>query len=267
MNRNRLVAVGCAVGLGAVAIPTAASAATTITASGSTSVAPLFSKLASVYAKPHHVKFRLAQGGSDIGVADAAAGRVTVGNSSRDPKPGDPSGLVFNKIARDAICLTTNPGNHVAGLSQAQVAGIFSGQIRDWSQVPGSSISGPIDLVTRNAASGTHDAFQKIVMGSANVSTTAAQKASNGLVEQAVSSDKQAIGYVSLAFTGSNNPVAYNGVACTLSNAKSGQYGAVRSFYLVTRGNPPPAVAKFISWILHNRTAQRIVASEWVPLV
>lgn len=267
MNFNRWVAVGCAVGICGIAVPATASAATTITASGSTSVAPLFAKLARAYAKPHKVKFRLAQGGSDIGVADVAAGRVTVGNSSRDPKPTDPGGLVFNKIARDAICLTTNPGNRLGGLSQAQVVAIFSGQIRDWSQVPGASISGPIDLVTRNAASGTHDSFQKIIMGATNVSTTAAQKPSNGLVEQAVSSDKQAIGYVSLAFTGSNHPVSYAGVSCTLANAKSGQYGAVRSFYMVTRGQPIRPVAKFIHWILTNPTAQRIVASEWVPLV
>ena len=30
---------------------------------------------------PHRVKLKLAQGGSDIGVADVSAGRVTIGNS------------------------------------------------------------------------------------------------------------------------------------------------------------------------------------------
>ncbi|GAC1438873.1 MAG: phosphate ABC transporter substrate-binding protein [Solirubrobacteraceae bacterium] len=267
MHRNRLVALCCVAGVMA-AVPASASAVPTITASGSTSVYPLFTKLARQYLKfsHHKVKFRAAQGGSDIGVADVAAGRVTVGNSSRDPKPTDPGGLVFNKIARDAICLTTNPGNHLANLSQAAVVGIFSGAIRDWSNVPGSNIKGPIDLVTRTAASGTHDAFQKIIMGSTNVSTTASEQASNGLVQQKVSSDPQAIGYVSLAFVGSNNPVGYAGVSCTLQNAKSGQYGAVRNFYMVTRGNPSAPVQKFINWTLHNKSAQKITASEWVPL-
>ena len=84
--------------------------------SGSTSVAPLAAKLAKGYLKAHprRRQFRLAQGGSDIGVADVARGRVTIGNSSRDPKPTDPGGLVFNKIARDAICIVTNPSNPVA---------------------------------------------------------------------------------------------------------------------------------------------------------
>ena len=67
------------------------------------------SLLAKAYLKqyPGRVKFKLAQGGSDVGVADVAAGRVSIGNSSRDPKDSDPGGLVFNKIAKDAICVIT----------------------------------------------------------------------------------------------------------------------------------------------------------------
>ena len=81
--------------------------------SGSTSVAPLAAKLAKGYLKAHPgaATFRLAQGGSDVGVADVAAGRVTIGNSSRDPKGTDPGGLVWSRIARDAICIAMNSSN------------------------------------------------------------------------------------------------------------------------------------------------------------
>src|SRR5262245_21815929 len=152
----------------AVAVPASSAAAKTISMSGSTSVAPLAAKLAKGYLKahPHSVSFRLAQGGSDVGVADVAAGRVTIGNSSRDPKGSDPGGLVWSRIARDAICIATNANNPVAGLTQGQVQAIFSGQVRNWDQVPGAGASGPIDIVVRTAASGTQDAFQKIFMGS-----------------------------------------------------------------------------------------------------
>ena len=60
------------------------------------------------------MQFRLSQGGSDVGVSDVAHGRVSIGNSSRDPKPTDPGGLVFNKIAKDAICIITNNANTAA---------------------------------------------------------------------------------------------------------------------------------------------------------
>ena len=49
-----------------------------------------------------------------IGVADVAKGRVSIGLSSRDKKDSDPDGIVFNKIARDAICIGTAPGNKLA---------------------------------------------------------------------------------------------------------------------------------------------------------
>ena len=53
------------------------------------------------------------------------------------------------------------------------------------------------------------------------------------------------------------NVVAYNGVACTLRNAKSFQYGGVRSFYFVTRGAPVGGVKKFISWIAAQQQGEQ----------
>ena len=211
MNRHRMVAAALAAGAIAIALPASAAARSTITMSGSTSVAPLAAKLARGYlqAFPGSTTFRLAQGGSDIGVADVARGRVSIGNSSRDPKPTDPGGLVFNKIARDAICIATNSSNHVSNISQDTVQAIFSGQVRDWSEVPGATANGTIDVVVRTAASGTQDAFQKIFMGSTKVSSSAAQKASNGLVAQAIHNDPNAVGYVSLAFTKGLNDAQY----------------------------------------------------------
>jgi phosphate transport system substrate-binding protein len=272
MQRHRraaiVVALVCAIATVAIALPAAASARTTITMSGSTSVAPLAAKLARAFLNkfPRVASFRLAQGGSDIGVADVARGRVSIGNSSRDPKPTDPGGLVFYKIARDAICIGTNSQNRLAGVSQSTVQAIFSGQIRDWSQVPGATVSGPIDVIVRTAASGTQDAFQKIFMGSTRISSSAAQKASNGLVAQAVHSDPNAVGYMSLAFTSGLNDAQYKGVACNLRNAKSGQYEGVRNFWMVTRGAATGAVRKFIGWIQAASIAQRIIATGWVPL-
>jgi phosphate transport system substrate-binding protein len=254
--------------VGAVAVPGTASATPVITMSGSTSVAPLSASLAKAYAKqfPKRVKFRLAQGGSDIGVADVAAGRVTIGNSSRDPKPTDPGGIFFNKIAKDAICVATNPANKVTNFDQATIQAIFSGSVRDWGDVPGSGLSGPIDVTVRTAASGTQDAFQKIFMGSSSVFSSASAKASNGLVQQTIQSDKNAIGYVSLDFVSGTNPVAYKGVACNLRNAKSGEYGGVRNFWMVTRGRAKGLVQKFISWVQNSAKADKIVGTHWVPL-
>lgn len=252
----------------AAAVPATAAAKPTITLSGSTTVAPLAALLIKKYLNVcHHcAKFKLLQGGSNIGISDVAHGRVSIGDSSRDPQKGDPGGLVFNPIARDAICIISNRANTIGNISGATVKTIFSGGVRDWSQVSGATVSGTIDLYTRNSASGTHDAFQKLIMGSTPVASFASQFSSNGLVEQAVQRDPRGIGYVSLHFGGGVHPVSFEGVACNLRNAKSGQYPAVRNLYMVTRGNPSGAVGRFIGWVRRSGGANKVISTGWVPL-
>ncbi len=268
MQRPHLTAALALGGAVLAVAPATAAARPTISMSGSTSVAPLAAKLARGYLRafPGKVGFRLAQGGSDIGVADVARGRVSIGNSSRDPKPTDPGGLVFNKIARDAICVATNRRNRLSGVSQATVKAIFGGKVRDWSQVPGAGIRGPIDVIVRTPASGTQDAFQKIFLEKTTVTSTAAQKASNGLVAQTIKNDPRAVGYVSLAFTRGLNDARYQGVGCNLRNAKSGQYLGTRNFWMVTRGRARGAAGRFIRWVQRSSAAVPIISRGWVPL-
>lgn len=266
MPRPRLLSLGAVLGA-FLAAPALAAAKPIITMSGSTSIAPLATALAKAYAGPHNTGFRISQGGSDIGITDVSRGRVTIGNSSRDFISGDPGGIVFNKIARDAVCVVTNPRNRLGSLSQGAIQSIFSGRVRNWSKVPGHRVSGPISLVVRTPASGTQDAFQNIFLGQGlKVAGSAQQKASNGLVQQAVRSNPRAIGYVSLDFAAGLAKARYKGVACSLQNAKSGQYGGTRNFWMVTRGRAAGAAKSFISWIRRSSTARRITQTHWVPL-
>jgi phosphate transport system substrate-binding protein len=237
---------------------------------GSTSVLPLMQKLATAYHKAYpKIPAPEVQGGqSDIGVAGAASGRFDIGDSSRDPLPTDPAGLVFTKIARDGVCVITNKSNPISNLSQESVEGIFTGRIREWSEVPGASISGPIDLFDRDGASGTQDAFQHIFLGETlKISPSATAEASNGLEQNAVSSDKQAVGFVSFAYTAGVNAAGYQGIACNLRNATSGQYGGVRNFWMVTKGAPKGEALKFIEWITSgNKTTKAIISSSWIAI-
>jgi phosphate transport system substrate-binding protein len=238
---------------------------------GSTSVLPLAQKLATAYHQAFHSRSAPKVGGgqSDIGISGAAAGRFDIGDSSRDPIKGvDPKGLVFTKVARDGVCVITNPQNPISNFSQETVEGIFTGRIRDWRQVPGARISGPIDLFDRDGASGTQDAFQHIFLGeSLKVSPSATAETSNGLEQNAVASDKQAVGFVSFAYTAGVNPVGYQGISCTLRNAKAGQYGGVRNFWMVTKGVPKGEALKFISWVTSgNAVTKRIINSSWIAI-
>jgi phosphate transport system substrate-binding protein len=241
---------------------------------GSTSMLPLVQKLASAYHKafPKIPAPKVGGGQTDIGIGDVAAGRVDIGDASRDPIPGvDPAGLVFSKVARDGVCVITNSANPLPSLSQETVQGIFTGDIRDWSKVPGSTISGPIDLFDREAVSGTQDAFQNIFLGETlKISPSATAESSEGLEVNAVGADKSAIGFVSFAATvnGGVHTVNYQGIPCTLPNAKSGQYGGVRNFWMVTKGVPKGEAAKFIDWVTKpgNLTVRKIVSSLWIAI-
>ncbi len=164
--------------------------------------------------------------------------------------------------------MITNTANPLANLSQEAVEGIFTGSIRDWSEVEGAKISGPIDLFDRDGASGTQDAFQHIFLGETlKISPSATAETSNGLEQNAVGADKQAIGFVSFAYTAGVNAVGYEGIACNLRNAKSGQYGGVRNFWMVTKGAPKGEALKFLNWVTSgNKTTKAIIGSSWITI-
>lgn len=238
---------------------------------GSTSIFPLMNQLAAAYHKATHASTpKVGQGTSGVGISDVSSGRADIGDVSRDPIIGvDPHGLVFTKIARDGVCVITNPGNPLSNLNQQTVQQIFTGQVRNWSEVPGAGVTGPIDLFQRVASSGTQDAFQNIFLGeSLKISPSASAEESNGTMRQAVIGDKNAIGFASFAFVPGTNAVSYQGIPCTLRNAKSGQYQGVRNFWMVTKGVPKGAAAKFISWVVkpHNKAVEKIVGSQWIPI-
>jgi phosphate transport system substrate-binding protein len=238
---------------------------------GSTSVLPLAQKLATAYhqAFPRIPAPKVGGGQSDVGISGASSGQFDIGDSSRDPIRGvDPKGLIFTKIARDGVCVITNPANPVSNFSAETVEGIFTGRIRDWSKVPGARISGPIDLFDRDGASGTQDAFQHIFLGeSLKISPTATAQTSNGLEQNAVAGDKQGVGFVSFAYTAGVNPVGFQGIPCSLRNAKSGQYGGVRNFWMVTKGLPKGETLKFLRWVTSgNPVTKRIINSSWIAI-
>jgi phosphate transport system substrate-binding protein len=252
-----------------LAVP-AGAAAKRLIIGGSTSVLPLMQKLATAYHKayPKIPAPKVGGGQSDVGISGAAGGSFDIGDSSRDPLPTDPKGLVFTKLARDGVCVVTNAKNPISNLSQQQVEGIFTGSIHDWSEIAGAKVSGPIDLFDRDGASGTQDAFQHIFLGETlKISPSATAETSNGLEQLHVEKDEHAVGFVSFAYTAGINAVGYQGVACNLRNAKSGQYGGVRNFWMVTKGAPKAEAAKFIKWATSgNKTTKSIINSSWIAV-
>ena len=267
--RRRLI-VTLAVVTALAVVPAIAYAATTISMSGATASFPLIELLANKYQKLKHgkVKFKISQGGASVGISDAAQGKVSIGNSSRPPQAGDPTGLYFYPIAKYFVCVVTNPANPISNLTAAQVQQIFTGKVRDWSQVSGATATGPIDVYSRTSVAGVLTTFQNSLLGGAKVSSVATQEASEGLMQNSVKKDAGGIGFLSdyFALAKGINAVGYNGTACSVSNVVSGAYPGSSDFYEVTKGPATGASAKFIHWIQTSKAAKKIIETNWIPL-
>jgi phosphate transport system substrate-binding protein len=267
---RRISAAVVAAALLGVAAPAAASAASTVTISGATASYPLVSLLAQKYQKLHpgKVKFRIAQGGSQVGVNDVAAGRVTLADVSRDPESKDPAGLVFYPIAKYGICVVTNKANTLANVTSSQLISIFTGKTRSWSGVPGATASGSIDLISRTSVAGVLTSFQTLLLEGKKVSTLAAEEPSEGLLKQQVENDPSSIGFMSnyQSDKGGVNVVGLNGVQCNRANALSGQYAGVARFYEVTKGRASGAASAFIGWVEKSAAAKKIINTQWISI-
>jgi phosphate transport system substrate-binding protein len=271
MNRFRRISAALLVaGALAAVAPAGASALTTITISGATASYPLVQLLAQKYNKvhPRKVKFKITEGGAQIGINDVAAGRVTIGDVSRDPIASDPKGLVFYPIARYGICIVSNKANPVTNLTSAQAIAIFTGKTRSWSGIPGATQTGTIDLISRTSVAGVLTNFQTVLLEGKKVSNLAAEEPSEGLLRQQVENDPASIGFVSnyQSDKGGVNPVSLNGAACNRNTVTNGSYSGTARFYEVTKGPASGAAAGFIAWVSKAAAARKIIATQWVPI-
>ena len=223
-----------------------------LTITGSTSVTPFAEHLAELYQHAHaDVAINIQGLGSSAGIRAALDGVAEIGMSSRDLQPEEADKLDQIVIARDALAVIVNPDNPVAGLSTAQIQGIFGGQIRSWDAVGGPSL--PITVVGREAGSGTFSAFEELVMKGKPVATPALRQGSNGAIRQIVAQDPSAIGYISLGIVDPTvKALAIDGVAPSVEHVEAGTYKLVRPFLFVWRKGQPlsPLGEAFVGYVM-----------------
>jgi phosphate transport system substrate-binding protein len=268
--RRLSAAVTVAAVLG-VAAPAAASATSLVTISGATASYPLVSLLAAKYVKLHpgKIKFKITQGGAQVGINDVAAGRVSIADVSRDPIASDKGlGLDFYPVAKYAICTVTNKSNTLSNLTQSQLTAIFTGKVKTWSAVPGATATGNIDVITRTSVAGVLTSFKTLLLEGKSVESSATEESTEGLMKQQVESDPNSIGFLSnyQVELGGVNDVSFNGVACNKATANSGAYAGVAHFYEVTKGLAKGAASAFIGWIDSSAAAKKIISSQWIPI-
>ena len=237
-----------------------------ITVAGSTSVEPFAGLLAEEYMSRHSESHIYVQGGgSTAGIEAAITGAANIGMSSRNLTDAEKK-LYAVTIAKDAIAIIVHPTSPIDNLPLDKIREVFSGKIANWKELGGPDH--PIDIVTREEGSGTRESFQKFVMGKEDISLGALVQDSNGAVRQVISSDPNAIGYISLGLVNDQvKALRISGVEPNLNNVYNGKYTLVRPFLFVFSGEPAGEAKSFLEFVLSPRAQKLLLKEGLVPVL
>lgn len=241
---------------------------TELVVTGSTTILPIAEIAGEMYHDRNPERRVLVSGlGSSAGIETVAAGSSDIGTASRDLKPAEMElGLYDTPIAYDAIAVIVNPDNPIRELTTDQVRAIFAGEIQNWAELGGRDKV--IGLVNRDDASGTREAFQKIVMGDTPFDRTAAVLPGTGQVRSVVASARGAIGYISVGFVNDEvEVVSIDGVEPTTDTVVTGRYPLQRLLHFYTVGEPVGFARDFIDFVLSADVQDTIVRDAgFIPI-
>ncbi|WP_371877005.1 substrate-binding domain-containing protein [Microbulbifer sp. 2205BS26-8] len=150
----------------------------------------------------------IAAHGSSTGFKGLEQSRADIAMASRPIKAAEwvllnrlgdmRSNRAEHVIAIDGIAIIVHSDNPVKHLTLQQIAAVFSGDIRNWSQVGGHR--GHIRVYARNNQSGTWDTFKSLVLGKDySLIENAERFESNDQLSDRVAADLNGIGFVGLA--------------------------------------------------------------------
>lgn len=208
----------------------------TLTLAGSTSMEKMCESLMEGFMEKYpDITVTTEYTGSGAGLESLAAGSVDIGNASRHIKEEEKTtGAVENVVALDGIAVITDSQNSVRNLTTGQLANIYKGEIKNWSELGGADEA--IVVIGRENGSGTRDAFEEL-LEVADECNYAQELDSTGAVLAKVSTTPGAIGYVSLdVVDDSVGGISLNGIAATEENIVAGSYLLSRPFVMATKG-------------------------------
>ena len=235
-------------------------------------------------AKYPEVSIAVTGGGSGTGISAILAGTCDIAQSSRDIKDeekakaestGNP--IKETTVAYDGIAVIANPANPVAQLTTGQLAGIFSGKIKNWKEVGGKD--SPILVLSRERNSGTHVFFLEHIVRHGNTkgpeefSTSALMMPSSQAIAEEVKTSEAAIGYVGLGYITHDHKVIAVATAAAgpflvpnIDDVLDGTYPIARPLFFLTREEATGAIKDFIAFVLSPEGQEIVKTLDFVPL-
>lgn len=242
-----------------------------ITIKGSDTLLPLAQRLAEEFmAINPDVMISVTGGGSGVGIAALIDGTTDIADASRAIKDeektqAEEKGIspVENKVADDGLSVIVNPKLGITQLTIAQVKDIYTGKVKNWSEVGGPDLQ--VVAITRDNSSGTYTYFKEEVLDDEEYRADALTEPSNGNIVKNVGQTEGAIGYVGLAYL--NDSVVALGIASedggayvkpSVATVQDGSYPISRPLFMYTNGEPADVLKAFIDYAV-SADGQKIV--------
>ncbi len=261
--------LGVAACIFAVALSTQAG---NITVKGSDTLVILAQKWAETYMGKHpETKIQVTGGGSGTGFAALLNNATDIADASRPIKPAERASCIKSfgknpreyKVALDGLSVYVNEANPINELAIDQLEQIFTGKARNWKELGGPDA--PITVYSRENSSGTYEFFKEHILKGQDFVASAQTMPGTAALLQAVSKDKNGIGYGGAAYGHGAKALKIKktldspAIEPTEENVVSGKYPIWR--YLYNYLNPEKdkgEIAAYLNWI-RNEEGQKIV--------
>jgi phosphate transport system substrate-binding protein len=252
MNRTSLLAA-LAVALAAPALASAAP----VTVKGSDTMVILAQRWAEAYMQKNPAKkVQVTGGGSGVGIAALINGTTDIADASRGMKADEKEKVkarygsepVETAVAKDGVTFYVHENNPVKSLSVEQLRKIYLGDLTNWKDVGGPDA--PIVVYSRENSSGTYVFVKEEVLKNGDYTAKAQTLPGTAAVVNAVSKEKNGIGYGGAAYAKGVRELLVDGVEPKQDAIQSGKYPLSRSLFMYTRAAPKGDVAEFIQFCL-----------------
>lgn len=254
--------------------------AQSITIKGSDTMVILAQKWAEHYmAKKPEVKIQVTGGGSGIGLAALQNNTTDIADASRPIKPAERASCIKSfgknpreyKVALDGLSIYTHADNPVKEISLEQLKEVFTGKVRNWKDLGGLDTS--ITVYSRENSSGTYEFFKEHVLKGQDFASSAQTMPGTAALLQAVSKDKNAIGYGGAAYghgakiLNVKKTADSPAIEPTEENVVSGKYPIWRHLYMYL--NPEKdkgGIAAFLNWVRSDAGQSVVKEVGYYPL-
>ena len=169
-------------------------------------------------AKHPKVNIAVTGGGSGTGIAALIGGTCDLAAASRKMTPKEQTATSAQggspqewAVALDGLAVVVHPSNPVKRLTLEQLAGLFTGKIKNWREFGGTNQA--VVLLSREVNSGTHVYFKEHVLmaskdeGPKEFSPEALLLPSSQAIADEVAANPAGIGYYGMGYLNPKNVV------------------------------------------------------------